>query len=77
MSQVPKLLSDRTKHLNCGLPDANSKALSSEWHCVTEKRKRGLVCHVLLAPACPVPTSIAGARLALLSDVNKHVIPRE
>lgn len=77
MTQVTKLRSDRIKLLNSGLPDANMEALSSEWHCVTEERRGMLVCHVLLAAACLVPTSIPGARLGLLTEVNKHVIPRK
>lgn len=36
-----------------------------------------LVCHALLTTACLVPTSIPGARLASLTEVTKHVIPRE
>lgn len=77
MSQVTKLLSGRIKHLNSVLPDANTEALSSEWRCVTEERRGVLDCHVLLATACLVPTSLPGASRVLLAEVNKHVTPRK
>lgn len=44
---------------------------------VSQKKGEALDCHVPLATACLVPTSLPAASLVLLAKVNKHVTPRE